>query len=190
VGHNNIAISTIVPDIVFPTMLTPPPTPLATPPGVLDERVSSAGLLLAMLGRQAMRQLRAVHIEHGLSPRQFQLLGLLHDRGAMTQRELGSVMDVDPSILVTLLNPLETRGYVSRQRDPSDRRRHIVNLSSDGAEHLTQAARAQSEAEDAFFAGLDGDQRDQLRALLLMLRDTLDGPVTEDCAGTSGPQGE
>jgi hypothetical protein len=26
-------------------------------------------------------------------------------------------MDVDPSILVTLLNPLEANGYLSRERD-------------------------------------------------------------------------
>src|SRR3954453_15540617 len=85
--------------------------------GVLDERASSEGLLLALLGQQAMRRLRAAHTAHNLSPRQFHLLGLLHDHGAMTQRDLGERMDVDPSILVTLLNPLEADGYLSRDRD-------------------------------------------------------------------------
>jgi len=56
--------------------------------------------------------LQHAHLAHDLSPRQFHLLGLLHDRGAMTQRELGALMDVDPSILVTLLNRLEADGYL------------------------------------------------------------------------------
>src|SRR3954463_2485401 len=94
--------------------------------GVIDERATSEGLLLALLGQQAMRRLRAAHTEHNLSPRQFHLLGLLHDRGALTQRELGTLMDVDPSILVTLLNPLEADRHLSRERDADDPRRHVV----------------------------------------------------------------
>jgi DNA-binding MarR family transcriptional regulator len=120
-----------------------------------------------------MRRLRATHTEHRLSPRQFQLLGLLHDRGAMTQRELGARMDVDPSILVTLLNPLEADGYLSRNRDPADRRRHVVTLTRAGERQLDRAAQAQRDVEDELFASLTGSQREQLRALLLVLREHL-----------------
>src|SRR3954466_13031808 len=139
--------------------------------GLIDERATSEGLLLALLGQQAMRRLRATHVEHGLSPRQFPLLGLLHDRGAMTQRDLGTMMDVDPSILVTLLNPLEADGYLSRDRDPVDRRRHVVTLSPAGERQLDRAAQAQRDAEDELFASLTDKQREELRALLLTLRD-------------------
>jgi DNA-binding MarR family transcriptional regulator len=133
-------------------------------------------LLLALLGQQAMRRLRATHTEHKLSPRQFHLLGLLHDRGPMTQRELGTLLDVDPSILVTLLNPLEADGYLSRDRDPTDRRRHVVTLSPAGERQLDRAAQAQRDAEDDLFASLTNNQREQLRALLLTLRDNTQPP--------------
>lgn len=142
-------------------------------PGVLDERADSAGLLLALLGQQAMRRLRAAHTAERLSPRQFHLLGLLHDRGAITQRELGALMDIDPSVLVTLLNPLEADGYLARERDPADRRRHVVNLTTAGKRQLNRAAQAQRDAEDQVFAGLSDTQREQLRKLLLVLRHQL-----------------
>jgi DNA-binding MarR family transcriptional regulator len=141
--------------------------------GLVEERATSEGLLLALLGQHAMRRLRAAHTEHDLSPRQFHLLGLLHDHGPMTQRDLGSRMDVDPSILVTLLNPLEAEGHLSRERDPADRRRHVVRITPDGAQQLGRAAQAQRDAEDELFAGFTGAQRSQLRALLLALRDQL-----------------
>src|SRR5215211_3955880 len=130
-------------------------------PGVIEERATSEGLLLALLGQHAMRRLRAAHIEHDLSPRQFHLLGLLHDRGSMTQRELGTLMDIDPSMLVTLLNPLEAAGSLSRDRDPADRRRHVVTLTPAGADHLDRAAQAQRDAEDELFVSLTDAQRDQ-----------------------------
>src|SRR2546423_12274582 len=145
------------------------PTELARnePIGLIDERAASEGLLLALLGQSAMRRLRETHTEHKLSPRQFHLLGLLHDRGPMTQRVLGALMNVDPSILVTLLNPLEADGYLSRKRDPVDRRRHDVTLTPAGEQQLDRAARAQRDADAGLFASLTATQRRQRRALLL-----------------------
>jgi DNA-binding MarR family transcriptional regulator len=148
-------------------------SPGTTSTGVLEERRSSPGLLLALLGQDAMRRLRAAHTAVGVTPRQFQLLGLLHDNGPMGQRELGETMGIDPSMLVTMLNPLEENGFVTRRRDTADRRRHIVLLTPAGRKQLTRAARAQREAEDMLFAGLDTDQREQLRTVLLALRESI-----------------
>lgn len=136
---------------------------------MLAERLASPGLLLALLGQDAMRRLRAAHTAVDMTPRQFQVLGLLHDNGPMGQRELGETMGIDPSVLVTMLNPLEERGCVTRRRDAADRRRHIVVLTETGTRQLGAAARAQRDAEDAFFAGLEGDQRAQLQQALLAL---------------------
>jgi DNA-binding MarR family transcriptional regulator len=155
--------------------------------GVLAERLASPGLLLALLGQDAMRRLRAAHTATGLTPRQFQLLGLLHDSGPMSQRELGETMAIDPSILVTMLNPLEEAGFVTRQRDAADRRRHIVLLTDAGTRQLTKAARAQRAAEDELFAGLDDDEREHLRELLVALRGSRTcadaGPEPHGCRG-------
>ena len=156
--------------------------------GVLGERAASEGLLLALLGQHAMRHLRAAHAASGLSPRQFHLLGLLHDRGLMTQRELGTVIDVDPSILVTLLNPLEAAGYLSRERDPADRRRHVVSLTPAGERQLDSAAQAQRQAEDELLSGLTDAQRAQLRDLLLTLRDRLANEPQAACASADAPE--
>jgi DNA-binding MarR family transcriptional regulator len=157
-------------------------TPKETSSGVLEERRSSPGLLLALLGQEAMGRLREAHIAHNLKPRQFQLLGLLHDLGTMGQGELGQTMGVDPSILVTLLNPLEADGFVSRERDSADRRRHVVTLTAAGRLHFDGATRAQREAEDALFAGLDDEQRQQLRSALVALRDNLVRGREDACA--------
>jgi DNA-binding MarR family transcriptional regulator len=156
----------------------------APPAGLLEERRTSPGLLLALLGHYAMRRLREVHTRHELSPRQFQLLGLLYEGGPLGQRELGQRMETDPSILVTLLNPLEAEGLLSRRRDPLDRRRHLVTLTAPGERRLVTAARAQREAEDELFAGLDESQREQLRVLLVALKDSLSGA----CAGAGAPE--
>src|SRR3954463_3915686 len=162
--------------------MTPAPTDQTTAArSLLDEHRSRPGLLLALLGHEAMRRLRAAHTAHNLKPRQFQILGLLHDHGGQAQRDLMAEMDVDPSILVTLLNPLEADGLVARERDPADRRRHLVTLTAAGERALDSASRAQKDTEDQLFASLDDDQRGQLSALLIALRDGLAASSGSTC---------
>jgi DNA-binding MarR family transcriptional regulator len=148
----------------------------------VEELGSSAGFLLALLGQEATRRLRDALTEHDLKPRQFQILDVLADRGPVGQRELGDFTAIDHSILVTILNPLEADGLVERKRSDTDRRRHVVTLTPAGKRRLANAARGQREAEDTLFAGLTGQQRDQLRTLLIALRDANDTePADRDC---------
>jgi DNA-binding MarR family transcriptional regulator len=145
---------------------------------ILEEHELSPGLLLALLGNDAMRRLRAAHDAHDLTPRQFHLLGLLEHR-ALGQSALTERIGLDPSIVVGALNPLEERGLVARDRDPADRRRHTVSLTTAGREQLAAAAQAQRAVEDEIFAALSADQREQLRQLLLALR--RQPPATAAC---------
>jgi DNA-binding MarR family transcriptional regulator len=168
--------------------VTPHPTDQTTARGLLEEHRSRPGLLLALLGQEAMRRLRAAHTAHNLKPRQFQILGLLHDHGGLAQGDLMREMDVDPSILVTLLNPLEADGLVARDRDPADRRRHLVTLTRKGERALDSASRAQKETEDELFASLSGEQREQLGGLLIALRDGLAADGACSAAADAGPE--
>jgi DNA-binding MarR family transcriptional regulator len=139
-------------------------------------------MALALLGQEAMRRLRGALTDHDLKPRQFQILDLLADRGPIGQRELGEITAIDHSILVTMLNPLEAEGLIERKRSCTDRRRHVVTVTPAGERRLAGAARAQRQAEDALFAGLTEPQRDQLRTLLIALRDANEArPADGDC---------
>jgi DNA-binding MarR family transcriptional regulator len=149
----------------------PPSMPVAR--DVLGERLFSPGLLLAMVGHAAMRRLRDTHTANDLTPRQFRVLALLGDQGAIGQSELAATVGTDPSVLVTMLNPLEDDRLISRERDPSDRRRHVVTLTPAGEAHLVRAAQAQRTAEDELFDVLDTDEREQLRGLLMRLQEGL-----------------
>lgn len=148
---------------------------------VLSSAGARTGFLLTMLGEASGRTARDVLAQHRLKPRQLRILDLLADRGAIGQRELGEVMAIDHSILVNLLNPMEADRLVKRERDASDRRRHLVTITPAGTRRLAEADRAFCDAEDAFFAPLTEEQRDQLHDLLLALRDANPAPDGDDC---------
>lgn len=150
-------------------------SPFGSGPALLDEQRNSPGLMLALLGHEAMRRLREAHTAHGLTPRQFHVLGLLHDRGPLAQTDLAAETDSAASVLVTLLNPLEADGLVARTRDPRDRRRHLVVLTDAGQHRLRAASDAQQEMEDELFRSLNHSRRSQLVQLLALVRDDLTG---------------
>ena len=146
----------------------PAPSPFA---GKAFAQLNESALMtLALLGNDAMRQLRGALTDHGLKPRQFQTLDLLDDRGPIGQRELGDILGIHHSVLVTFLNPLEADGYISRDRNAADRRRHVVSITPSGTALLHAAAAAQQAVEDALFAGLTEAQRAQFRKLLTTIR--------------------
>ena len=108
----------------------------------------------------------------GMTLRQFVMLSTLRSRTPAPQQELCEVLWLDANNCVLLLNELETAGLVRRERDPLDRRRHVVELTAAGRAALERAEDAQESLEDEVFAGLSADDRATLRRLLLAALET------------------
>jgi DNA-binding MarR family transcriptional regulator len=102
----------------------------------------------------------------GMRLRHLLVLSYLDRRAPARQQELCETLMVDANNCVLLLNELEDAGWVERRRDPEDRRRHVVDLTPAGHEALDRARTAQETLEDHLLAGLDAEERQQLRALL------------------------
>ena len=73
---------------------------------------------------------------------------------------------MDANNVVLLLNELEELGHVARLRDPHDRRRHLVELTTEGREALAEAELAQETIEDEVLQALDASERATLWQLL------------------------
>ena len=118
---------------------------------------------LARVGRRAAES----STPGGLRPRHLRALGILSEDGPQSQQGLGEILSLDPSNVVGLLNELEERGLITRQRDPSDRRRHIVELSSTGEDALATAYVRLGLVEDNLLAALSAEERATLYHLLV-----------------------
>lgn len=74
----------------------------------------------------------------GFRPPCLGALATIAARQPLSQRELSRHLWLDPSDLVAVVDILENAGFVSRRRDPNDRRRHQLTLTPEGK---TAAAR-------------------------------------------------
>src|SRR4051794_41777999 len=93
------------------------------------ETATRAGALV-LLTRMSRLIHREVDLDElGMSMKEFSTLNFVRDAAGVTQQELGTLMCVDANMVDNLLNSLEKRGFAVRERDPEDRRRHVVRIT-------------------------------------------------------------
>ncbi len=121
-------------------------------------------VLLSRLSKQVYRRSKERDLDFQL--RHLIALSFLRDHAACPQQELADAFCMDANNVVLLLNELEDAGYASRERDPHDRRRHVVQLSPAGSAALGRAEKALETVEDDVLAALDAEERRVLWGLL------------------------
>src|ERR1700678_4038210 len=99
------------------------------------------GLLLSQLGTHAALSFGRKIAGFGISPPHLGILRWIHANEGKNQRELAAHLGVVPSRLVVLLDELETKGLVTRERSLQDRRSQQLQLTGKGTRLLEKVDR-------------------------------------------------
>jgi DNA-binding MarR family transcriptional regulator len=131
-----------------------------------DQRNCAPGsaVLLSRLAKQVYR--RGDEERLGMHLRHLVALSYVNDHDGCPQQDLADAFCMDANNVVLLLNELEELDFVTRMRDPSDRRRHLVQITASGRVALRDSECVQAAIEDEVLAALDADERRTLRDLL------------------------
>jgi len=140
----------------------PPAQQTADRPAVL----SAAGYLLMKAGILIGRTFDEVLDSFGLTARQFLLMSVVCESQSESQLEVSRHLHLDPTIVVGLVDELETRGLITRTRHPDDRRRSVLELTPAGTKLLRKATARTTAAEEAFLAELSRTEQTVFREAL------------------------
>src|SRR6184192_261131 len=117
------------------------------------------------LARLATRSIESADV--GLSD--FAVLEMLLHKGPQPVNEIGRRVELTSGAITTAVDRLESRGLVTREADPSDRRARIVRLTAAGEEQAARIFADHKAAMDRAANGLSKTDRATLIELLKKL---------------------
>ena len=142
-------------------MLVTPPRPAAPRFGV--------AFLLAQVGAQASNQFAQALAESNLTPALAGIMRMLKVEPGLSQLQLAERLGTAPSRVVAYLDDLESRGWIARTRDSTDRRVNVLSLTDAGQDAFTALAVISRNHEKAVTGSLDDTEHATLHELLSKL---------------------
>lgn len=104
--------------------------------------------------------------QEGMRRQHFSVLTSLAEQGETSQATLGRRLSIDPSDLHAIVSELERAGLIARARDPADRRRNVVMITSSGKSTLKRLDALIDGAQRELVAPLSASERRELTRLL------------------------
>jgi DNA-binding MarR family transcriptional regulator len=110
-----------------------------------------------LLGYQLRRAQGAMHrdfmaavSDFGLTQKQAAALWLIQANGGVSQVEVAAALGMDRATMMAVTDRLEDRGFVTRKRSLTDRRRQELHLTSSGQSTLRKCKQRIAEHEEKF----------------------------------------
>ena len=107
-----------------------PPSGAAT---WIEHRLATNTGYLAHLASLRADQFTRTLLPPGRDTRDLAVLSVLAE-GTVSQARLGDLLDVNRTVMITVIDRLERGGLVLRERDPADRRRYALRITQDGVD--------------------------------------------------------
>jgi DNA-binding MarR family transcriptional regulator len=124
------------------------------------------GFMLVALGGNVGELAEGPLAEIGLDGHDYSVLAILAVDGPGTQNDIAKLMNKAPGVIVAVVDQLESKGFVSRQRDPADRRRSRVTPTPKGLKALAKADKLGEDLVADMLGGLTAAELGSLHDLL------------------------
>jgi DNA-binding MarR family transcriptional regulator len=139
--------------------------------------------------RATMTQLKCASSERllrlGVSMAQLHIMFTLQRSGEMTMSRLADVLNVSDSNATGLIDRLEERGFIERQRVSTDRRVVLVRVTPDGEAMLREVDALSDELLRSVLTRLPASQLRGVAAAIAALREAVDSTVESTTTPTA-----
>ncbi len=123
--------------------------------------------VLGQLWRRGLAEIDEALAAEGLSLRDYVVLVRIDQLPSPSQQQVADRVGVDRSDFVKILDRLQSRGLIGRERDAEDRRRHLLSLTDVGRAAMDRATAVSGRSTTEFFAELSPSELVALHRLAL-----------------------
>jgi DNA-binding MarR family transcriptional regulator len=134
-----------------------------------------------LLGRAALLKDRIIdtHMEpHGITAAQFKVLIIIAQYGVDSPGELCRHLSLDSGSMTRMLDRLEQKGFLARQRSEADRRQVRLVLTEEGQELADRLPHIATEAMNELAGAITPDELKTLELILKKILLAAGDPIT------------
>lgn len=102
----------------------------------------------------------------------------------LTQKALAEILNIDKSYMVTILDYLEERNYIIREKNPQDRREQLIILTAKAKEDIPVIRDAIAVLNDSSLENLSIEQKNTFCEVLTIINDNLNKIVSGNTKNT------
>lgn len=110
---------------------------------------------------------------------QWRTLTLIRRNPGQTQRAAATAVGIDPSSMTPIIDVFESKGWVKRQKSPSNRSAYGLHMTAGGIKAYDTVEREISHTEQMFITELGSQNHKNLVSTLQKLHDALQSKLTQ-----------
>lgn len=154
-----------------------------TPHDARGAPTPSLGVLIHLANQYKDRLVEQQVAQYGVTAAQFKVLLLLARDGLDTPAALCRALSLDSGAMTRMLDRLESKGLLVRERNAADRRQIRLQLSAQGQRFSEQIGRIASQVTHELTGRLTAEEVAELQRLLRKLL----APYAPECSGDTRP---
>ena len=110
---------------------------------------------------------------------QFGILFVLSEQDGLYQRQLAIMLNKDRPNITRMLDILEKKGYVTRKKDPQNKRISKIHITPAGLKKVELMAPFKQEFQDRIHKSISKENLDICRSVLKQIRDNLEDSCSQ-----------
>lgn len=130
---------------------------------------NSYGFLFAKANQRIEQLLQPSLDEMGITSKQMGLIFIVQEHPGITQIKAAEIQQIDRTTMTQLVDSLERKEFIKRNRIPEDRRAYGLYLTEQGESIFTKLWAAINDVQAVYFQRISNDQMEQLKTILLLL---------------------
>jgi len=139
------------------------------PPPVPDNLKDNMGFLLNKAARLMREQVAEALKPLSLSFQDYVILRMVENQQIETQQELAQRNGIDRTSMVDIIDKLEERDLLNRQKDDQDRRKHKLLITAKGRKTMIHAKRITEKVQKNMLKNLSVEELAVTKAVLIKL---------------------
>ncbi|MGT2959889.1 MarR family winged helix-turn-helix transcriptional regulator [Streptococcus caballi] len=131
----------------------------------------SWGFQISKIGQEMDRRFSKILEPYAISSREYGVLLTIHEQTLLTQLKIGELNKLDRTTIGQLVDHLEAKGFLQRQKNPKDRRQNLLELTEAGQNLVREMWHKMQAVEVEVIQTLPDRQKETLLSIVERLKE-------------------